>query len=62
MKNIHIVCKAEKKNPPKPISKGSNTFTSGTWKLSNNTADELIGGNVYFHQGQDLPSHQWLVV
>lgn len=57
MKNIHIVCKAAKKNPPKPIARGSNTFTSGTWKISDETADELKGGKVFFHQGQDKPSH-----
>jgi len=57
MKNIHILCKTEKKNPPRPIARDSNTFTSGTWKFADSTADELIGGNIYFHQGQDLPSH-----
>ena len=57
MKNIHIVCKSEKKNPPRPVVPKSNHYRSTSWSISDKLAAAIVGGKVFFHQGQKEPSY-----
>lgn len=48
---IHVV---EKTNNFKKVQ--GDTWESGGWKLGEEKARMLIGGNIYFHKGRDEPS------
>jgi hypothetical protein len=51
---LHLI---EKMRKMKPISKGSSTFESGDWTISEERAQLLIGATVYFHESQTGPSY-----
>jgi hypothetical protein len=50
-RKIHLI---EKRNLIKPI--GNNVYESKYWDVSIQQADELIGGDIYFHRKQKEPS------
>jgi hypothetical protein len=57
MPKIHLIKKFEAGLPPiKKVSGEENTFTSGFWTLSEETAQALINGEIYFHEKQREPS------
>ena len=39
-----------------PVDKEKREFESGDWKLSTSTAEELVGGRIFFHTHQNEPS------
>ncbi|QNA90285.1 hypothetical protein G4G28_20495 [Massilia sp. Dwa41.01b] len=39
------------------LSPDSYIHDSGDWKLSEETARKLVGGDMYLHTAQDAPSH-----
>jgi hypothetical protein len=56
MPAIHII-----KNDPslpqiRPVKPGSDVYTSGRWVLSEEKANALVGGNIYFRDAQLKPS------
>lgn len=53
MASIHFV---ERLGNFHPVDKGSAEWESGYWVVSLETADRLIGGHIYLHDGQDKPS------
>jgi hypothetical protein len=54
MSKVHFI---ERITNIKMLSKEDNLWESHAWALSKDTADKLIGAEVYFHKGQDKPSH-----
>ena len=54
---IHLIYKKADDLPKiSPLGPGSSTMQSGCWKVSDKTAEELIGGSIYFHPTQKSPS------
>lgn len=51
---IHLI---ERLGDMERIDKEKNEWESGKWAVSEGTAQKLVGGNLYLHQGQDKPSH-----
>jgi hypothetical protein len=49
MKAIHLI---EKENLFTQLSRVPPRYESGYWNVSVETADELKGGNIYFHKKQ----------
>jgi len=41
----------------RPIDKEAGVWESGYWVISEETAEKLVGGNIYLHSGQTKPSH-----
>ena len=57
MPAIHLIKKSKAGLPPiVPVAGEANTYTSGFWTLSEDTARSLIGGKIYFHVRQREPS------
>jgi hypothetical protein len=57
MSAIHVIKKSEAGLPPiLPVAGEANTFTSGFWTLSEDSARSLVGGQIYFHERQRGPS------
>jgi len=57
MPAIHLIKKSEGGLPPiVPVAGEANTYTSGFWTLSEETARSLVGGQIYFHAHQRDPS------
>ena len=40
----------------RPVDKAANEWESGYWVVSEDTAQRLIGGQIYLHDGQNEPS------
>jgi hypothetical protein len=54
MPAIHFV---ERLNNVFKLKDGSDDYESGYWKLAEETAAGLVGGDLYLHSGQSAPSH-----
>ncbi len=54
MAAIHFI---ERVQNMSSIDKPNNIWESGDWVVAQPTAQELIGGNIYFHSTQDGPSY-----
>lgn len=54
MPNIHLI---ERITNVKISNKDLNEWDSYSWKISEETAKKLVGGNIYLHKAQDKPSH-----
>lgn len=52
---IHLIEKDL--NPPWPVPKHENVFDSGHWSNSVKTAQQLVGGTIFFHKHQSEPAH-----
>jgi hypothetical protein len=58
MPAIHLIKKINNGHPAiKKMSGEPNTYTSGFWELSEETAQAFIGGEIYFHEHQRDPSY-----
>jgi hypothetical protein len=57
MSSIHLIKKSEAGLPQiVPVPGEPNTYTSGFWTLSEETAHTLVGGQIYFHDRQRAPA------
>jgi len=57
MPAIHLIKKSVRGLPPiTPVAGEANTYTSGFWTLSEETARSLMHGRIYFHERQREPS------
>ncbi len=56
MPAIHIIKNDPRLPQIRPVQPGSDVFTSGRWVVSQETANALIGGTIYFHDAQSKPS------
>lgn len=54
MASIHFI---ERMQNMHSIDKSNNIWESGNWVIAVPTAQELVGGNIYFHSAQDGPSY-----
>lgn len=45
LENVHVVDKA------------ANEWESGYWVVNPDTAQKLVGGQIFLHRGQEKPSH-----
>lgn len=55
---LHVIEKGkDKKENLVRISSRSQQWETGYWKINDSTAESLIGGNIYVHKGQKIPSH-----
>lgn len=55
---IHVVEKAAEFENLRPYSEGDGEiWETGYWIVGAKTAASLIGGKVYVHRGQNVPSH-----
>ena len=52
--NIHLI---EKQHRFQMIDREKETYESGVWAISENTAKSAINGNIYFHKKQTEPSY-----
>jgi hypothetical protein len=60
MKAVHLICRYEEDTKrPKGIKKiaGSIQHTSEAWCFSNEQAESLIGGTIFFHKTKADKSH-----
>ena len=55
---LHVVEKGgRKKSHLVEINRRTKTWETGYWKVSDATAESLIGGKIFVHKGQKVPSH-----
>lgn len=54
MPKLHLI---ERINALKPIDKDNNEWESYCWAIAEDTAEKLIGGQIYLHRAQDKVSH-----
>lgn len=54
MKNIHLIEKTACYNR---VPDADGQWTTGTWSMSPETAESLIGGKVFLHTKQEGPSY-----
>lgn len=55
---LHVIEKGgRKKEHLVEINPRFQHWETGYWKVSNATADSLVGGKIYVHKGQKIPSH-----
>jgi len=54
MPSIHFV---ERKNNIHRVQGTPDEWESGYWVVGRDTADRLVGGDLYVHSRQDAPSH-----
>ena len=54
MKNIHLIEKSASYNR---VEGTEDEWTTGTWTMGHQTAQSLIGGNVYLHTAQKAPCY-----
>lgn len=60
MKAVHLICRYdEDRKRPKGIFKieGKDRHTSEAWCFSNEEAESLIGGTIFFHKTKKKKSH-----
>ena len=60
MKAVHLICRYEEnRKRPKGIFKieGQDRYTSEAWDFSNEEAESLIGGTIFFHKKKSDKSH-----
>jgi hypothetical protein len=54
MPAVHFV---ERRNNVRPLPDAPGEWESGYWVIAEETAQRLVGGNLYLHSGQNEPSH-----
>lgn len=54
MQDIHLIEKSAGYNR---VAGTEDQWTTGTWKMANDTAQSIIGGNVYLHTAQLAPCY-----
>jgi len=54
MSSIHLV---ERLGNVHCVDKEKQEWESGYWVFNEETAQQLVGGHIYLHRGQDKPSH-----
>jgi hypothetical protein len=54
MPSLHLV---ERLNNVHPVADARGEYESGYWATSKDTAERLVGGDIYLHKAQDKPSH-----
>lgn len=54
MAAVHFV---ERLNNVRPLPNTNGEWESGYWVIAEDTAQRLVGGNLYLHSGQNEPSH-----
>jgi len=54
MPQIHLI---ERVSELKITNKENQEWDSYCWKVTEETANKLVGGNIYLHRAQDKPSH-----
>lgn len=54
MPSLHLV---ERLNNVRPLADAPGEWESGYWVIAEETAQRLVGGNLYLHSGQHAPSH-----
>lgn len=54
MTAIHLV---ERLGNPRRLPDTAGEWESGYWHVSHDTADRLVGGDLYLHSGQNAESH-----
>lgn len=54
MPSLHLV---ERLNNVHPVDDVRKEYESGYWAVSKDTAERLVGGDIYLHKSQDKPSH-----
>ena len=54
MPAIHLI---EKKNLITSVPESKTEYESGYWVISTPQTGKLVEGKIYFHNGQDAPSH-----
>jgi hypothetical protein len=52
-KSIHFICKGRKHI----VRLKGTTYVSGYWNIDADTARQLVGGMVYFHETKNSPSY-----
>ena len=60
MKAVHVICRDDENTKrPKGIFKiaGKHQFTSEAWDFSNEDAESLIGGTIFFHTAKSEKSY-----
>jgi hypothetical protein len=57
MKAFHFICYDGQGIKKVPDSTSANTYDSGDWYLSDLTAADLIGGEIYLHESQKSPAY-----
>ncbi|MBB1307961.1 hypothetical protein H5162_00675 [Pseudoalteromonas sp. SR41-8] len=55
---VHFIEKKDEDKKLKEINAKSNLWESGDWSVSEARAQELVGGKIYIHKAQRLPSHK----
>ncbi len=55
---IHVVEKDNDNDNLRCIDPDRDEWETGNWVVGDSTADSLLGGMVYVHRGQNLPSHK----
>ena len=55
---VHFIEKKDEDKKLKKINAKSNLWESGNWSVSEARAQELVGGKIYIHKAQRLPSHK----
>jgi len=55
---IHVVEKTKDKQILRCVSHSRDEWETGYWVVGASTAESLLGGMVYVHHGQNLPSHK----
>ncbi len=54
---IHVIEKDEENENLRCTNRQRREWETGHWVIGKATAESLVGGMVYVHRGQDLPSH-----
>jgi hypothetical protein len=57
MPAIHLIEKAGTAQGLKPINFTAGLWSSGYWKVSEETATKLVGGSIFLHTAWSAPSH-----
>lgn len=57
MSAIHLIEKLGTSQGLKPVDVKSGLWTSGYWKVTEETAKKLVGGKIYLHTGWTARSH-----
>ncbi len=54
MPTLHLV---ERKNNVRKLPDAPGEWETGYWVVAEDTAQRLVGGDLYLHSGQNEPSH-----
>ncbi len=57
MSAIHLIEKNVTSQGLKLVNFKAGLWESGYWKVTEETAKRLVGGNIYLHSGWSVPSH-----